>query len=75
LLPAGSREGLSCILTITLTSRGEVLNVTLSRSSGDPSFDRSAVAAVYRASPLPVPADPGVLENFRSFNFVFKPGA
>jgi colicin import membrane protein len=42
-------------------------------SSGDPAFDRSAEAAVRRASPLPLPANRELFENFRSFTFVFKP--
>jgi colicin import membrane protein len=53
---------------------GTVTSVEVVQSSGDPSFDRSAVAAVQRASPLPVSADPEVMDRFRSFNFRFNPG-
>jgi colicin import membrane protein len=74
LLPYGSLPGLSCVLRITLTTEGKVLDVQLTRSSGDPSFDRSAIAAVRRASPLPVPPDPEVRAVFQSFNFKFTPG-
>jgi len=53
---------------------GAVTGVQIAQSSGDTAFDNSAVAAVQKASPLPVPGDPEVLAKFRNFNFRFKPG-
>jgi colicin import membrane protein len=73
-LPQGSRNGLSCLLKITLTPEGSVLDVSVAQSSGDPTFDQSAIAAVYRASPLPLPSAPEAMAVFRSFNFKFYPG-
>ena len=57
-----------------MTSSGAVTAVQIAQSSGDTAFDNSAVAAVQKASPLPVPGDPEVLSKFRNFNFRFKPG-
>ena len=53
---------------------GEVLEVQLVKSSGDPAFDRSAENAVRLAGRLPVPGDPAVFSNyFRQFKFLFRP--
>ena len=69
-----SNSNLSCILKIAMTPSGAVTDVQIVQSSGDTSFDNSAVAAAHKASPLPVPGDPDVLAKFRTFNFRFKPG-
>jgi colicin import membrane protein len=50
-----------------------VKSVQVIKSSGDEVFDRSAVTAVYKAAPLPLPKDPKDAAEFRSFNFDFKP--
>ena len=70
------RRDLSCTIEIQLLSNGEVVadSVRLVRSSGDPAYDRSVVAAVYKASPLPVPAGP-LFERFRKLRLEFKPGS
>ena len=52
---------------------GDVTSVQVIKSSGDTAFDRSAEAAVYKASPLPMPDDPRVAQQLRSFTFTFKP--
>ncbi|MCB1716928.1 MAG: cell envelope integrity protein TolA, partial [Candidatus Competibacteraceae bacterium] len=72
-LPPGSRSSLSCVLRIRLNEQGVVSDVQIVESSGDALFDRSAVAAVQRASPLPVPDDAEARATFRSFNFKFEP--
>lgn len=74
LLPPGSPRDLIAILSITLAPDGQVSRVDVTRSSGDSNFDRFAVAAVQRASPLPMPDDPEVAAKFRAFNFRFNPG-
>ena len=53
---------------------GEVTpgSVRVIRSSGNPAFDRSVVAAVYKASPLPVPSG-RLFEQFRNLGLNFKP--
>ncbi|MDY6994815.1 MAG: cell envelope integrity protein TolA [Pseudomonadota bacterium] len=40
------------------------------QSSGNPAFDNSAIAAIYKASPLPVPRD--IFDEFIRFNFRFS---
>ena len=64
---------LSCVLQIALAPGGMVLNVTLSKSSGNAALDRSAIAAVNKASPLPVPKDSAAFAAFRNFTLTVKP--
>jgi colicin import membrane protein len=71
--PAGSRKGLECIVRVRLIPGGEVVEAKVIRSSGDATFDRSAEAAIHKASPLPLPENPDLLERFREFQFRFKP--
>ena len=71
--PSGSNASLSCVVNVRLIPGGEVVDVKIIRSSGNAAFDRSVEAAVFRASPLPVPSDPEVMEKFRSITFEFNP--
>jgi colicin import membrane protein len=65
---------LSCIIRVKLLPGGDVIDATVVEGSGDAAFDRSAEAAVRRASPLPLPADRELFdEHFRTFNLHFKP--
>ena len=52
-------------LSVTLTSDGTVIDVSVARSSGDAFADDNAVRAVQKSSPLPRPPKPG--ENTFSF--------
>ena len=67
------QKNLSTDLLINLAPDGSVLNVTVATSSGSANFDRSAVAAVYKSSPLPVPKDPQAFAQFRQFRLTLKP--
>jgi len=73
--PPSSGTELSCTVEVRLIPGGEVIDAQIVRSSGNAAFDRSVEAAVFKASPLPVPPDPEVMEQFRSLRFEFKPGA
>jgi colicin import membrane protein len=67
------QKNLSTDLLINLAANGTVLNVTVQKSSGLASFDRAAVAAVYKSSPLPVPKDPQAFAVFKEFKLTLKP--
>ncbi len=71
----GLPKGLECVLSVQTIPGGEVINVTINKPSGNEVFDRRAVTAVEKASPLPLPSDPAVFERLRlrKFNFIFKP--
>lgn len=61
--PPGMAKGLECKLKVIQTSNGDVLDVSVTTGSGNVAFDRSAVAAVFKASPLPKPRDPEVFDR------------
>jgi len=67
LIPPNSKKTLSAELLIRVAPGGIVLDVQLTKTSGDPALDRSARAAVFKASPLPVPKEADLFESFRQF--------
>lgn len=73
IVPENANKQLSSQFRIRLAPNGSVLEVTLTRSSGDPVLDRSAQSAIYKASPLPVPADPAVFDIFRDISLTVRP--
>lgn len=73
IVPDKSKKRLSCRLQIRLGPGGMVVQVKLLRSSGDAILDRSAQAAVYKASPLPVPKEPDIFKQFRVINLTVRP--
>lgn len=70
--PRGTRHSLRCVVYVTLAPGGVVLSARLGSCSGDPAERESIVAAVYRASPLPMPADPA--DFVSHLRFLFEPG-
>lgn len=66
-------DQLSCELQVELAPGGAVLKVSLSHSSGNDALDRSAIAAVNKASPLPVPKNTTDFDAFRNFTITVKP--
>ena len=56
-------------LLINITPSGEVISVQLSSSSGNLALDRSAQAAVFKASPLPVPENPSLFDALIKMTF------
>lgn len=72
-VPSHVDKRLSCQLLIRLAPGGVVLEVSIMKSSGDVLLDRSARAAVLKASPLPVPDDIYSFESFRQFVLKVKP--
>lgn len=73
LVPSGVDKKRVAELLIRVAPGGVVLDVQLTKSSGDDALDRSARAAVLKSSPLPVPADPEAFEPFRQFVLKVKP--
>jgi colicin import membrane protein len=72
-VPSHVDKHLSCEMLIRLAPGGVVLDVQILKSSGDLLLDRSARAAVFKASPLPVPDDIISFEPFRQFVLKVKP--
>jgi len=72
--PLSARNGMVTTLRISVLPGGEVANVVTIKSSGDSAFDASAEEAVRRSSPLPVPDDVAVFNQyFRVITFKFNP--
>jgi len=74
--PPSARNGMRAILQIRMLPTGELVDVAITESSGDPAFDRSAENAVYSAAPFrELQALPINLfnENFRSLSLIFQP--
>jgi len=71
-VPASANEGMNCEVQVRLIPSGDVIQVQLTRSSGDSTFDRSVENAVRKASPLPVPpVETGLFDVFRDLKFPF----
>lgn len=73
ILPDQVDTSLSSRFKIRLAPNGSVLDVQLTRSSGSAVLDRSAEAAIYKASPLPVPSDPETFSVFREISLTVRP--
>ncbi|MAX02852.1 MAG: hypothetical protein CMD41_02305 [Gammaproteobacteria bacterium] len=74
--PPSARNGMRVILRIRMLPTGELLEASITQSSGDAAFDRSAENAVYSASPftelqnLPISV---FNEHFRTLSLIFEP--
>jgi len=73
LVPTQSKKNVYSELLIRLAPGGVVLDVQITKTSGDPALDSSARAAVLQSSPLPVPSDSQQFEPFRQFVLKVKP--
>ena len=74
--PPSARNGMRVILRIRMLPTGELLEASITQTSGDFAFDRSAENAVYSASPfaelqnLPINV---FNTNFRTLTLIFEP--
>lgn len=72
--PPSARRDMEALLRVRLVPTGEVVDVSVAKSSGNNAFDRSAVLAVEKAERFQVPDDSRQFErNFREFNVLFRP--
>lgn len=69
--PAGKTQGGSVRVSFKLNRRGNVISVDVIQSSGDPDYDREAVAMVRRSDPFPKPPAQ-VSDDEIPFNIVVK---
>lgn len=69
-----NRDDIKTQVRIQMIPGGEVINVSVVKSSGYPDFDESVMNAVKLASPLPVPDGPLFDKQFRSLVIEFDPG-
>jgi colicin import membrane protein len=72
--PPSARPDMEVVVRIQLVPTGEVIQVSIITGSGNEALDRSVLAAVNRAQPLPVPKDNRLFEQqFRNFVMAFRP--
>lgn len=71
--PPNVNQSLKLTLQIQLDANGQVENVSLVKSSGNSVLDRTAVNAVYKASPLPVPKSALMFAKFKQFSILMTP--
>jgi colicin import membrane protein len=63
----------SCQFLVYLAPGGKVTGVELVKTSGDTALDQSARLAIFKASPLPVPHEAAVFDEFRQFRIKMTP--
>lgn len=73
IVPDDVDKNTSCKLLVNLGPGGVVLRVQILQPSNNSLLDRSAQNAVWKASPLPVPKDNNLLDNFRSIQLTVRP--
>jgi len=74
--PPSARNGMRAVLQIRMLPTGELVDATITQSSGDPAFDRSAETAVIRAAPFSELQDLPINvfnANFRSLSLILEP--
>lgn len=69
--PPNVTLGMRAKVQVRLSPGGDVQDVRVVVSSGDPVFDRSVEYAVYKSTPLPLPDDPSVAEYLRREQILF----
>lgn len=72
--PPSARPGMQVELLMNLVPTGELVDISVVRSSGNAAFDRSAELAVSQAAPFEVPDNPALFEQrFRQLRLLFTP--
>lgn len=69
--PPSAHAGIECVVNVRQLPGGEVVGVQFGRCNGDDAVRRSIEAAIYKASPLPEPANPAVFD--RNLRITVKP--
>jgi colicin import membrane protein len=74
ILPKSLKGDAEVILQVSLLPNGEVVRVTLVRTSGQPLYDNAVERAIFKASPLPLPSDRQAAQQFREgLTLKFRP--
>ena len=74
--PPSARNGMEALLSIQLIPTGDIVSVTVLKSSGNGAFDRSAINAVEKAGSFPELKSLPIREferTFRRFRLLFRP--
>lgn len=72
-VPDGLQGNPEAEFTVTLLPGGEVLDVKLSKSSGNATYDKAIENAIIKAQPFVVPTGGQFQQHFRRFTMAFRP--
>jgi colicin import membrane protein len=72
-MPPDVRDDALAIFSVTLLPGGTVLNADLKKSSGNAAYDSAVERAIWKAQPLPLPADVAMFNHFRVLLLKFRP--
>ncbi len=73
LQPSDLQENIRCKIKVKLLPTGEIISAKIVEASGNRAFDESALRAVYKSAPLPVPQEQAVFKDFRELTLPFQP--
>jgi colicin import membrane protein len=68
--PASAQAGLDCLVQVRQSATGEVMSARVMTCNGDAAVKRSIEAAVYKASPLPLPENRLLFDPNLRFRFI-----
>jgi colicin import membrane protein len=68
--PASAQPGLDCVVQVRQSASGEVISARVVSCNGDAAVERSIEAAVYKASPLPLPENQLLFDPNLRFRFI-----
>lgn len=72
-VPPNLDKNLTAVIVVRVAPGGIVLDTQVLKTSGNASLDQSALAAINKASPLPVPEDPDLFDQFRELRLTVRP--
>lgn len=72
-MPPDVPETAKAEFKVTVLPGGDVMDVELVKSSGNPAYDNAAERAIYKAQPLPLPDDAGLQKMFRELRLTIRP--
>lgn len=73
ILPPDVPKGARAEFSVTLLPGGTILNVRLTKRSGDDAYDRAVERAIFKSQPFPLPPDTALFKKFRDLKLGFEP--
>ena len=68
--PSSAQAGLDCLVQVRQSATGDVISARVVSCNGDSAVERSIEAAVYKASPLPLPENGLLFDPNIRFRFI-----
>ncbi len=72
-MPPDVQDNAKAEFRVTLLPGGTVLDVKLTKSSGNAAYDSAVERAILKSQPLPLPPDAALFQKFRDLDLGFKP--